>query len=491
VSERPEPLTSVGIDVGTTTTHTVVSRLRVETLPGGAASPEITDREVTFHGPIRETPLLDPETIDVDRVAELVERDLAAADVTPADVDTGAVIVTGETARRENAEPLVHRLAADAGRFVAATAGGDLEAVLAGRGSGAAARAAELEGVVANVDVGGGTTNVAVFDGRTGSRGGSDARVVDTRCLDVGGRLVRFDDAGRVSSISPPARLLADAFDLPLSIGDRPTAATLEALADAMVDRIVDLLEGPPFDARTEALLLGEPPVAPVVFDGVVFSGGVGRLFGSPVDEGSTSTDPFAYGDLGGVLATALREHDRVRSWPLLEPAEDVRATVVGAGTESTALSGRTISLDPALLPLRNVPVAAVESLGDDREGSVLRPRFESAVDRLRELHDLDDLDAVGLAVGDVGQLTYEHLQTVADTLSDALDTLPASLPVVVVTHQNCAKVLGQCLRRRTARPLLVIDELRVADGDYLDVGAPMAGHDSVPVVIKTLVFGE
>ncbi|MFU8869955.1 ethanolamine ammonia-lyase reactivating factor EutA, partial [Natronococcus sp.] len=135
----PESLTSVGIDVGTTTTHTVVSRLRVETPPGGAASPEITGREIVFRGPVRETPLLDRETIDVEGVAAFVERDLEAAGLEPADVDTGAVIVTGETARRENAEPLVHRIAADAGRFVAATAGAELEAVLAGRGSGAAA----------------------------------------------------------------------------------------------------------------------------------------------------------------------------------------------------------------------------------------------------------------------------------------------------------------------------------------------------------------
>ncbi|WP_293032446.1 ethanolamine ammonia-lyase reactivating factor EutA [Natronococcus sp.] len=477
MNARPESLTSVGIDVGTTTTHTVVSRLRVETPPGGAARPEIVDREIVFRGPVRETPLLDRETIDVEGVAAFVERDLDAAGLEPAAVDTGAVIVTGETARRENAEPLVHRVAADAGRFVAAAAGADLEAVLAGRGSGAAARAADLDGVVANVDVGGGTTNVAIFEG-----GSKEGRVRETRCLDVGGRLVRFDGADRVSSISPPARVLVEALELPIAIGERPDEETLAALAGAMAHRIGDLLEGPPFDRLTRELAISELPADPVSLDGVVFSGGVGLLVDSP------PADPFAHGDLGGLLAAALREHERVRSWTVLESAEDLRATVVGAGTESTTLSGRTISLEPDLLPLRNVPVADAGHLADLEESRLCEP-LESAVARLRELHDLSSVDAVALAVADVGPLEYERLGSIADALVSALESVPPSLPVVVVVRQNCAKALGQLLERRSDRPLVVLDELTARDGDYLDVGAPIAGHDSVPVVVKTLAF--
>ncbi|MFC4436360.1 MULTISPECIES: ethanolamine ammonia-lyase reactivating factor EutA [Natrialbaceae] len=485
MTERPERLTSVGVDVGTTTTHVIVSRLRVETPPGGAASPEITDREVVHRGTVRETPLLDAETIDVDRVAAFVDRELEAAGVEPANVDTGAVIVTGETARRENAEPLVHRIAADAGQFVAATAGADLEAVLAGRGSGAATRAAETGGTVANVDVGGGTTNIAIFEGRpSAGRGRSGARVGETRCLDVGGRLVGFDDGGRISSISPPAQLLADALELPIAVGERPDDETLAALAGAMADRIVALLEGPPFDPLTRDLVIGDPPEEPVDLDGVVFSGGVGRLVDAP------PSDPFEYGDLGGLLAASLSSHETVRSWPMLESAEDIRATVVGAGTETTALSGRTISLEADALPLRNVPVAAVAGVAD-REGDALVSRFEATVSRIEELHDPADLDAVALAINDVGSLEYERLQAVADALEEALEALSRSVSVVVVTRQNCAKVLGQTLRSRTDRRLLVLDEVRIADGDYLDMGAPMAGHESVPVVVKTLAFGE
>ncbi|WP_440766857.1 ethanolamine ammonia-lyase reactivating factor EutA [Natronorubrum sp. DTA7] len=482
MADARRTLTSIGVDVGTTTTHAIVSRLRVETPPGGAASPEITEREIVHRGTVRETPLLDSETIDVDRVAAFVDRELEVAGVTAADIDTGAVIVTGETARRENAEPLVHRLAADSGQFVAAVAGASLEAVLAGRGSGAAARAAETGGLVANVDVGGGTTNVAIFDGAGAGNNGTAVR--ETRCLDVGGRLVTFDDRRRVGSVSPPARTLVEALEVPIATGESPTADALDDLATAMADLVVDLCAGPPFDDLTRSLAIGPLPDESLEFDGVVFSGGVGRLVGSPPE------DPFAYGDLGGSLAAALADHAVVRSWPVLEAAADIRATVVGAGTETTALSGRTVSLEPSALPLRNAPVVAVPAVSE-RSGEALERRFEASVSRLLERHDPDEVDAVALSIDDVGPLAYDRLRTIGDALVPALEALSPSLPVVVLTRQNCAKALGQVLRRRTDRPLLVLDELVVGDGDYLDVGEPMPGGESVPVVVKTLAFGE
>ncbi len=482
-----ETLTSIGVDVGTTTTHAIVSQLRVETPPGGTASPTITDREIVHRGTVRETPLLDPETIDVDRVAAIVDQELQAAGVTPDEIDTGAVIITGETARRENAEPLVHRLADDAGQFVAAVAGASLEAVLAGRGSGAATRAGETGGVVANVDVGGGTTNVAIFDGTVSGAdpaGSSSGAVRETRCLDVGGRLVTFDEAGRIASLSPPARTIVAAHDLPIAVGDTPSEATLDELAAAMAELIVDLCLGPPFEALTRQLAIGPLPDEPVALDGVVFSGGVGRFVASP------PADPFEYADFGGALAAALADHEQVRSWPVREPAEDIRATVVGAGAETTRLSGRTVSLEPSLLPLRNVPVVAVPDLASC-EGDGLDRRFEAAIAQQTTLYEPEAIDAIALAIEDVGPLTYDRMSAIAAALGDALAALPPSLPAVIVTRKNCAKVLGQSLRRETDRPLVVLDELAPGDGDYLDVGEPMAGGESVPVVVKTLAFGE
>ncbi len=468
-----ETLTSLGLDVGTTTTHAILSRLRVETPPGGAASPEITEREIIHRGAVTETPLLDPETIDIEAVVALLESELAAAGVDSEQIETGAVIVTGETARRENAEPLAHRIATDAGEVVAATAGSALEAVLAGRGSGAAAIAAETGGTVANIDVGGGTTNVAVFEGD---------RVRETRCLDVGGRLLRFGadrDGGRVvSGISPPAKRLIEALELAdtISVGKPADETTLEVLATEMADRIVDLLSGPPFDRLTRELAIGELPDESVAYDAIVFSGGVGRLLDSP-------EPPFAHDDFGSHLAAALEGGARKQEWPVQTGTEDIRATVVGAGTASTTLSGRTVSLEPSLLPVQNVPVVAVGD-GD------LERACKRAAGQALELYDLEDLEAVAFSFAELDELTYARIQAVATALASSLEALPASVPVVIVTRQNCGKALGQTLRRHIDRPLVVLDELALEDGTYLDVGRPMAGN-SVPVVAKTLAFGE
>ena len=52
---------SVGLDVGTTSTQMVVSRLRVRNKASGFAVPdmEITDREILYQSPVHFTPLLD------------------------------------------------------------------------------------------------------------------------------------------------------------------------------------------------------------------------------------------------------------------------------------------------------------------------------------------------------------------------------------------------------------------------------------------------
>ncbi|WP_331235682.1 ethanolamine ammonia-lyase reactivating factor EutA [Natronorarus salvus] len=479
MADRTETITSVGVDVGTTTTQTVVSRLRVEVSPyDGAASPRITDREIVFRGPIHETPLLDPETVDIEGVLALVESDLAEAGVSPEGIDTGAVIVTGETARKENAEPLAHRLAADSGTFVSAVAGASLEAVLAARGSGAAAYAARTGETVANVDVGGGTTNAAIFEG-----GG----LRETRCLDVGGRLLRFDSSEIVTGVSEPVRRLAESQGIALSVGEPIDEGERRVLADAMADRLADLLSGPPFEEQSRELAIEDLPTESVEIDALAFTGGVGRLVRTPLE------DPLSYGDLGSDLARAIRDHPVISGWRHLDIPEDIRATVIGAGTETTTFSGRTVAVDPAHLPLRNVPVVSVGDLSEYEGESELRAAFEETVERATALYDLVDLDALALSIEDIGVLGYDRIRDVGAAFADARSELPSDLVPVVVTRQNCAKALAGAVRGADGceRTLLAIDELRVGEGDYLDVGEPFRGGEAVPVVVKTLAFDE
>lgn len=488
MSHDADRLTSVGIDVGTTTTQVVVSRLRVsEPTHDGAAAPEIREREIVHRGTVHETPLVDAETVDVDGVAALVGEAFAAAGIDPVDVDTGAVIVTGETATRSNAAPLVHRIADDAGEFVAAAAGAELEAVLAGRGSGAAAHARTTGRIVANVDVGGGTTNVAVF--------GPDG-VVDTRCLDVGARMVRTN-GHTITHLSAAARRLRDAHGLAVDVGDDATVEALRPLADAAAESIADLLVGPPFDDLVASGAIGGLPVEPVAVDDVVVTGGVGHLLNAPKAE----LDPFRYGDLGPSLAAALGETLRARAELPARPIvleEDLRATVVGVGTESTTFSGRTVWLPADRLPLRDVPVVVVDPdpVEDAGSESTDVDRFARALRTARDLYDLDDVEGIALYVERLPSLGYDDLSSTADRLAAALRSegfsgdADADVPIVVVTGQNCAKVLGQLLASRFEGPITVLDELALREGVRLDVGEPLQGRDAVPVVVKTLAFG-
>ncbi|MCH7660395.1 MAG: ethanolamine ammonia-lyase reactivating factor EutA [Euryarchaeota archaeon] len=454
-----ERFSSVGIDIGTTTTQTVVSELTVEKRTNGVPKLDIVERTVCYRGEIHETPLSNPETVDAAAVVALVEGDLEDAGVH--EIDTGAVIVTGETARTRNAEAVAHELAETVGEFVAATAGAALEAVLAGRGSGTAARAATERTTIMNVDIGGGTTNAAVFEGNT---------VRETRCLDVGGRAVRFADDGTVIEISGPGRTLADAAGVAVEPGKVVENAERRRLAATMADCIVDLLRGPPFDSLTRELTIGDLPEKAVSDDAVYLTGGVGKLVGE-------DAEPLRYGDMGVDLAAALRE--RIEGWETAIPEEDIRATVIGAGAYTTTLSGSTVAIDEQLLPRRNLPVVAVS--GDST--------FYEAVSTARELYT--ESGEFALFVAEIGSLTYDRITTVAKAIADAYEPVPESLPIIILTRQNCGKALGRTIENRVENPVAVLDELDVACGDYVDIGKPLRNGETVPVTIKTLAFGH
>ena len=95
----------------------------------------------------------------------------------------GAVIITGETARKSNSSKVLQALSGYAGDFVVATAGPDLESIIAGKGAGTETLSREHRGNIVNFDIGGGTSNLAMF--RAGD-------VVDTACFDIGGRLIKI-----------------------------------------------------------------------------------------------------------------------------------------------------------------------------------------------------------------------------------------------------------------------------------------------------------
>ncbi len=473
---------SVGIDVGTTTTQVVFSRLEVRNAarPGFVPRIEVDARKVERVGRVRFTPLSGPDEIDLDALMLLVNEEYASGGVARTEVETGAVIITGETALRRDADRVVQRLSGYAGDFVVTVAGPNLEAQIAGRGSGAATWSSEHYTTVLNADIGGGSTNVAVF--RTGRHLASSA-------IMVGGRGLQLDAAtGQVTAITPSARAVLDHLGSPLEVGRVATLDQVRAFTDALAELIVDLVVGRSSRLLDELALTPPLDVIPAERTPVFLSGGVGRCYEEQLPT-TRMQDVAAFGDVGPLLAASLREEPRLAARTVRGAPRTLGATVLGAASQTVTLSGTTIWVRADLLPLRDLPVVQPELPDPDVGAGQLVEAISAATRRW----DAQGDGRVAIAVDLPSGLSFEQLVTVADGLGAyAHAGLPDQVPLVVVTGQDYAQVLGQTLQsKHPDLPLITIDQIGLGEGDFIDIGRPLLDGRAVPVSVKTLVFSR
>ena len=471
-------LQSVGIDVGTSTTQVVFSQITIEDLSNGLTVPrvEIVDKEIVYRSEIHFTPLASPTTIDAPALRDMVELEYRLAGVDPHDVKTGAVVITGETARKLNADEVTRHLADLAGDFVVATAGPTLESVLAGRGAGADVYSRKHACAVANYDIGGGTSNFVLFD-----RG----EPISASCLDIGGRLIRVDRSREVVTyVAEKIAALCGSQNIGVRVGDKADIGVLRAAARAMC-QILEMSLGLTPKSSFYARMLTEQDrdvVLPKPISALMFSGGVADCALTP------SGDTFAFGDIGVLLGEAIRESSVLRQLRQVPAVETIRATVVGAGTHITKLSGSTIDYDASLLPIKDVPALKLTA----PEEATPQAMRQAIRQRLNWFATDGQLSPVAIAFVGPASPSFRHVQGIAEAIASAMQPVTAKgLPTVVVTERDLAKVLGQSIRAQTGaeRGFICIDGISVQGGDYVDIGAPAAGGTVLPVVVKTLVF--
>lgn len=446
-----ERLLSVGLDVGTTSTQMVLSELVIENRASQFAVPEmeIAERKILYKSPVHFTPLLDESHVDGKAIRELIAAEYRKAGIHRSSVDTGAIIITGETSRKENARTVLDALSDFAGDFVVATAGPDLESVLAAKGAGALEYAQRTGKTVLHMDIGGGTSNLALI---------RDGKIVDTGCLNVGGRLLKFDENGTVIYVSPVLQGICD-----LRVGDRATRERVEAIAE-MLTQALEMAAG----RRAETELLSRlttqetgrrwnPPAETVV---VSISGGVADCVETPQDW-------LTFGDIGPVLGQMIRK-SKLCSGAYILGSETIRATVIGAGSHSTQLSGSTVFHQNVQFPLKNVSVVNI--------GDIFELR--------RELEKQEGTAVI--AMQGLPSPSYRQIAELAETI-----LTQHRGQILLCLEQDMAKALGQALAVRAPREasILCIDRVKVSEGSYLDIGAPV-GH-AMPVVVKTLVLGK
>jgi len=472
-----EQVLSVGIDIGTTTTQLVFSQLTLENTASLVTVPriEIIDKEVIYRSAIHFTPLRSQNEIDDHSIRSLIEREYQAAGITPQQVQTGAVIITGEAARKQNAEAVLRALSGLAGEFVVATAGPTLEGIIAGKGAGAGVESKKRGATVVNLDVGGGTTNIAVF---------KNGEVIDTACLDIGGRLIRFNSQGTIDYVADKVASLARALNLNIATGQRYDQAVVDAIVRRMVGILEEVLGLVPATSELAMLLTDHDLHRDYKIDYVSFSGGVADCLFS-----CGNSDPLQYGDIGKLLGEAIAGSKLTQNIQTLTAIETIRATVVGAGSHTTNISGSTITVAPGVLPLQNIPVlklsAEDEALPLDAWGDAIRKKVQ--------WFNLDgEKQNLALAFKGPDNLGFDEVRVLAEAIIQGMEeVLCKTCPLIVVIERDLAKVLGQTLRNRLgfAKDVICIDTIRVANGDYIDIGHELAAGNVVPVIVKTLVF--
>jgi ethanolamine utilization protein EutA len=465
-----ERLLSVGIDIGTTTTQLVFSRLTLEKKTGSAAIPELSigAKEVTYRSQIHFTPLIGADRIDCAVLQVIVAQEYAKAGLTPEDLDTGAIIITGETARKENAKNVLDSLAEYAGDFVVSTAGPDLEALLAGWGAGTGELSKTIFENVINFDIGGGTTNAALF---------FNGEVQDVYALDIGGRLLRFDANRRLTYLSGRLAPLLPEIGIHLNVGMTVTFSQLETIARRLAESFLELINLRPVTEFTKALFIGHAPLGLPVAT-VSFSGGVAEY----IYNGASIRDfcDLPYWDIGPLLGATLRrllQHSGVR---LVEPEEKIRATVLGAGNHAVKLTGSTVTYSARILPLKNIPVLQPFTLHEQEEWELLAAKIQKLLPFFPD-------EPVAIAIKGRSTLGFGAIKTMARQIVSALAGRGG--PIIVVLEHDLAKALGQLITIALpqTREVICLDRIKVKGGDYIDIGMPVAGV--IPVVIKTLVF--
>lgn len=473
-------LTSVGIDIGSAGTQVIFSKVELRRMGEELSSRYfVVSRDTLFRSPITLTPYQSEERIDDAKLRTIIDTAYSNARLKPADIDAGVVILTGEALRRENAQAIAGLIAEQGGDFVCATAGHHMEAMLAGYGSGAARASSDQSKRILNIDIGGGTTKLALVE---------SGRVIATAAIHIGGRLAVVDDTGTIMRLDPAGQHHATQAGLTWRKGGSADGSALDKVAAYMADALIAAIRMRPLPPPLAALYLTEPIADLGRIDGIMISGGVAEyVYGREEQD---------FGDLGRRLGLALRKRlDRgALPWPLLPAGECIRATALGASEYSVQLSGNTSTItDPGLLlPRRSLqvlqpPFVCEEIIDPDRLAAAIRSHLVA--------FDIVDGEAeIALALRWQGAPSHARIFAFAQGIVRGLpQTVARKKPLYIMLDGDVAQTLGAILREEldVQSEILAIDGVVLWDFDYIDLGRIRLPSMTVPVTIKSLVFSE
>jgi ethanolamine utilization protein EutA len=473
-------LVSVGIDIGSAGTQVIFSRLHLRRLAEELTSRYFVVQRQTLHqSPVALTPYISDERIDDKAVGGIIDAAYESAGLHPDNIDTGAVILTGEALRRDNAKAIADVLAEVGGEFVCAAAGHHMESMLAAYGSGAAKTAHDRSISILNIDIGGGTTKLALVE---------HGNVVRTAALHIGGRLAVFDEQRRLTRLDPAGRHLAMLAGVDWTLGGTVTDEQIERVTGWMADALVSALTDRTPSPDVESLWLTEPLGVTEGVTGAMVSGGVGEYV--------YEREARDFGDLGQRLGQAIRQRFNAARlpFPLLPPGECIRATAVGASEYSVQLSGNTIYLSSPgeLLPRKNVQVLQPPvRLGEVVDAAAVAGGIRDHFARF----DVSEGDSeLALAFRWRGAPSYARLAALARGIVQALPrTIAAGRPIFLLFDGDVGQTIGALVKEELGvrSEVLALDGIALWDFDYIDLGRVRMPSFTVPVTIKSLVFSQ
>lgn len=466
-------LSTVGIDIGSSSTQVVFSQVHLER-QGEALSSRyvVVKRRLIYQSPIFFTPYTDGNQIDPGALGACIDQAYNEADLRPYDIDIGVVLLTGEALRRDNSEQIAHLIAHKGGEFLSASAGHHMESVLAAHGSGAVAHSGTQGQRVLNVDIGGGTTKLALID---------SGQVTSSAAFHVGGRLLVIDAEGTITRLEPRLVEIARSIGMTLHLGVKVDPTMMAKIATEMARMVVDVLCG---RAVPEATWLTDPLDLSEPMDAIVFSGGVSEYIREPEQTG--------HGDIGLALGQAIRSAIDASALPApVVPADQgIRATALGASEFNIQVSGNTghISDPGALLPRRNLPVISVRVSAE----TATRASVCAMLDTAEAHFDLVNYSECAIAMSWDGYFDYPALRALCEGVRDHINQwADHHRPLYLLFDRDLAQSVGRILVEEldVTRPILVLDGLVFRAFEFVDLGRIRLPSRTVPVTVKSLLF--
>jgi len=464
---------SVGVDVGSSTSHLAFSKLvLIRDEYSDTQRFNIEERDIIYESRIIDTPFLNNNTIDIDRLTDFFKKEYKRAGIDSDDIQTGAVIITGESARKKNAKQIAEALSNDAGKFVAATAGPNFESVIAAMGSGAALRSKDYKKTIISCDIGGGTSNIALT---------KNGEILSTSCISVGGRLLGVNSGGKIWRIDEPALKVMRHLGLNYKVGDQISGEDSRRIARTLAETLFEVLRGPAKSALARQLMLTDNLIFPSRIDEYTFSGGIAELMYGRLKN---------YDDIGHILAEQINSLIPELSAAVIEPANKIRATAIGAGAYSLSISGSSGFMDDKItFPIRNVPVIRV----DVDRSKLCVAHIISQINAGFQRFDLEEgQEVIALYFKDPVMASYPQLELFARSIEGALtNSIQNKIPIILIFDTDIACSVGSVIRRETdlKTNLLSLDELNLNEGDWIDIGEPLVAGQVFPVTVKSLVF--